>query len=269
MTPFLTPPKQSIDITADSKMIIRAVRDMCTGAKRQTLLYMSDVFKGANTAKIRTYQHEKSPYYGKLKHFSLNDIHRILHMLVLNDYLMEEMIFYNDIPQAYLRLGCKVDHLMNRGETLQFAVRSEAVKKTTKKSSGTVSAEPIVSSSAVGGTATTPAAAAAPLTLNAETVRKLAELKDKCHNDLLDVIRNLAAQRNVTLVSIMNMQAIKAMAEKMPETEEEMLLIPHVTQANFLKFGRDLLTITQQYAAEKLCKYKIDCMCQGILIDNC
>lgn len=236
-------------------MIVRAIRDLSTGSKRQTLLYMGEVFKGANTAKIRSYHHDRSPYYGKMQSWALTDIHRLLHMLVLNDFLSEEMIFVKDIPQAYLRLGSKVDRLMTGGKTIEFALRTEAQKKS--KKTDPIATTTVPAAVAAGGVAAFGGSSVveAPLVLDKETVSKLAELKDSCHNDLLDVIRNLAAQRNVTLLSIMNMQAIKAMAETMPETEEEMLLIPHVTQANFIKFGRDLLTITQQYAAEKLCNF--------------
>lgn len=42
------------------------------------------------------------------------------------------------------------------------------------------------------------------------------------------------------------------MAKELPETEEEMLKIPHVTKANFEKYGEALLEVTQRYSAEKL-----------------
>lgn len=42
------------------------------------------------------------------------------------------------------------------------------------------------------------------------------------------------------------------MAKSLPETEKEMLEIPHVTKANFEKYGEALLDVTQGYAAQKL-----------------
>lgn len=47
------------------------------------------------------------------------------------------------------------------------------------------------------------------------------------------------------------MQAIQEMSQILPETEEEMLKIVGVTKANFEKYGRQLLEITQEAAANK------------------
>lgn len=44
------------------------------------------------------------------------------------------------------------------------------------------------------------------------------------------------------------------MSLSMPETEEDMLKIVGVTKANFEKYGRQLLKITQEAAADKLGK---------------
>lgn len=41
------------------------------------------------------------------------------------------------------------------------------------------------------------------------------------------------------------------MSLNLPETREEMLAIPGVTQANYEKYARDLLKITARYAEEK------------------
>lgn len=53
------------------------------------------------------------------------------------------------------------------------------------------------------------------------------------------------------------------MAQSLPETEEEMLKIVGVTKANFEKYGRHLLEITQEAVANKfglnyLKQYTID-----------
>lgn len=83
----------------------------------------------------------------------------------------------------------------------------------------------------------------------------LKDLSTKCYSALLDVCRKLAAEKNLTINGIMNMQAIRAMSEKFPETEAEMLTLPHVTKANFEKFGKPLLEITQSYSAMKMSKF--------------
>lgn len=49
----------------------------------------------------------------------------------------------------------------------------------------------------------------------------------------------------------MNMVALRAMSQQLPCNEEEMLKIPHVTKANFDKYGKALLDITKKYAEQK------------------
>lgn len=41
------------------------------------------------------------------------------------------------------------------------------------------------------------------------------------------------------------------MAQVLPESEEEMLKIPHVTKANFVKYGDALLEVTKEAAARR------------------
>lgn len=172
-----------------------------------------------------------------------------MHKLVLEDYLSEELIFIRDIPQAYLRLGKNIDKLMNGSLKIEFPMPL-AKKRKQLPSGGPQPVANITATFPAGGSSSS----SVPLVLDAATANKMTELKDRCHNDLLDACRKMAAQKNVTMVSVMNMQAIKAMSDRMPETEAEMLQIPHVTQANFVKYGKDLLIITQQYSAEKMCK---------------
>lgn len=50
------------------------------------------------------------------------------------------------------------------------------------------------------------------------------------------------------------LQAIQEMSYSLPETEEEMLKIVGVTKANFEKYGRQFLEITQEAAANKFSK---------------
>lgn len=73
-------------------------------------------------------------------------------------------------------------------------------------------------------------------------------IKTKCFEDLLEKCRNMASEKNVTLASVMHMEALKNMSLTLPLTDTEMLEIPHVTKANFEKYGKALLEITTKYA---------------------
>lgn len=233
-----------MDVTEECKVIGKTVRDLCTGAKRQTLLYISDVLKGSKSKKILSYKHEQTPYHAKLHSWTLTDIQRLLQKMVLDDYLKEELIFCRDIPHAYLRLGGRIDKLMSGIDKVDMTVK---IENKTKRPEAVAKVVPAAASSA---TATNNSR----LNLDVTTTKLIDELIDRCHNDLLDECRKLAAERDVTIFGIMNMQAIKLMSQKMPISKEEMLEIAHVTPANYAKYGQNFLNITESYAAQRLCK---------------
>lgn len=168
----------------------------------------------------------ESEYHGLLKSWSNSDVQRLLHTLVLDEYLREALIFVREIPLAYLKIGVQVEKLMKGNVRIQFAVENVKGKKGKKadvnlKDNGS------------------------------ETNEELKRIQEDCYNDLLQKCHDMAQARNVTVGSVMNNQALKQMAEKMPTTEEEMMKIPHVTKANYEKYGKELLEILQNHAAEK------------------
>lgn len=147
-------------------------------------------------------------------------------MLVLDEYLREILIFVRDIPLAYLKIGVQVEKLMTGKVRIQFAIENAKTKKGKKaevnlKESSTAANE------------------------------ELKRIQEDCYNDLLQKCHDMATARNVTVGSVMNNQALKIMAESMPTNEEEMMKIPHVTKANYVKFGAELLQILQNHAANK------------------
>lgn len=83
-------------------------------------------------------------------------------------------------------------------------------------------------------------------------IKALKELQDKCYAELMRDIKGFAGALDVSASTIMNMIAVRAMSQQMPMNEEEMMKIPHVTKANFEKFGKILLDITKKYAMEKI-----------------
>lgn len=100
---------KTIDATKVSVEIAKAVRDICCGRSRFTLLHIVDVFKGSQSKKVVENNHQRTPYHGQLKDWNRSDIQRLLHRLVIDGYLKEDLIFTNDIPQAYLKIGPKIE----------------------------------------------------------------------------------------------------------------------------------------------------------------
>lgn len=149
-------------------------------------------------------------------------------MLVLEEYLREILIFVRDIPLAYLKIGVQVEKLMTGRARIQFPVENVKAKKGKKAEVNLKDSGPCSSTN--------------------EAIKKIQE---DCYNDLLQKCHEMAQARNVTVGSVMNNQALKLMAESMPTTEDDMMKIPHVTKANYMKFGKELLEILQYHAGEK------------------
>ncbi|KAM7363738.1 recQ-like DNA helicase Blm [Cochliomyia hominivorax] len=224
---------QKIDALEYARKAVRCVKDLCSGRSRFTLLHIADVLKGSNIKKIIDNGHNKTPHHGLLKDWDKSDVQRLLRIMVTREYLREDLIFSNDIPQAYIYLGPKVEIIMKENINMEFALTRKEGKSTALSLTNEMAESSNKTSS--------------------KNSQQLKDIYERCYSDLLDLCRTIAAARNVTMASIMNIQAIKAMAEQLPETEADMCSIPHVTKANFDKYGEKLLEITRNYAAEKLC----------------
>lgn len=200
------------------------------------MTHIVDVLKGGSSQKVISSRHNQSSYHGHLKKWQTHDIKRLLHRMITDEYLREDLIFCRDIPNAYLKIGTNIEKLMKGGTKIEFAIADEKKKKATNLD--------IVS--------TTPSTNSDAIKVDPATEKLIRELQDKCHNDLIAICSRLANQRQCTIGNIMNMQTLKEMATLMPSTEEEMLKLEHVTRANFDKFGKELLETTTAYAAEKI-----------------
>ncbi|XP_071453979.1 recQ-like DNA helicase Blm [Hetaerina americana] len=221
------------DVTEECKEIAKAVQQICGGGKKWgsnfTLLHFVDIFKGADTKKMKETGHQNQPLHGRGKHWQRPDVERLMRKLVIEEYFQEDMVINKeDIPIAYLKPGPRCQQLIQGTTKIMFPMKSsvkksDSVRKTSINGSGTP-----------------------------EVSAEMKVLQESCYEDLMNVMRCFGESLGVNSNSLMNIQAIRLMSQRMPETVEEMLKIPHVTQANFEKFGKPLLEITIQYATQKL-----------------
>ncbi|XP_025200785.1 Bloom syndrome protein homolog isoform X2 [Melanaphis sacchari] len=218
-----------IDVTEDSIEIVKTIKELCGSGggswnNNFTLIHIIDIFKGSSNQKIKLNNHDKLNLHGRGKHWDRFDAERLMHKLVLEGYLREEMVASKiDIINAFVRVGPEADKLIRGSVKLKLASASKNklnIETTSKQSNTPVN-----------------------------TVLK--EIQEKCYENLMDVCRGLAASLNVNTNAVMTIQAIQEMSHSLPETEEEMLKIVGVTKANFEKYGRQLLEITQEAAANK------------------
>ncbi|XP_035730274.1 Bloom syndrome protein homolog isoform X1 [Vespa mandarinia] len=215
-----------LDATNHARQIMKAVREINQRKNSKlTLVFLTDIFKGSDLKKIRESGLTNHPLYGQGKSWNRGDIERLLHEMVLKEYLREEMYINNEIACAYLKIGHKATELMTKKDT-KVIIPIRAANS---------------SSNAV----------ATVSTVTTKVNKVLQELQERCYSELIGIIRGIAGALDVSASSIMNMIAIRAMSQQLPDSEEAMLKIPHVTKANFDKYGKALLDITQKYAAEK------------------
>ncbi|PSN41142.1 hypothetical protein C0J52_05200 [Blattella germanica] len=193
-----------------------------------TLLHVVDIFKGSEIKKIKDSGHNKLPVYGRGKKWARADVERLLRKLTIEEFLMEELIVTrDDITCAYIKIGMRGDDLIAGKHKIKFPMRGSTSKNQDVSSS---------KSSSKDDNATNP---------------EVLALHERCYHELIDVCRCIADSLGVSSSSIMNVHAIRAMSQQLPETAEQMLQISHVTKANYEKYGEGLLKICQQHAAEK------------------
>lgn len=215
-----------LDVTNRARELAQIVEDLAL-RNNVTMIHIADVYKGSKIKKIVDLGHDKHPFYGRGGDLEKSDIHRILKELVFRRVLVDHCQFTGEFPIVYIKPGPKL-----RYETIEkIEIAIEKNKTATSKYAKIV---------------TTPNNTSSNNNNNSKTYR-VTSLKVKCHEELLEMCQKLAQERAVTLSSIMNLSAVKTMAETLPTTEAEFLKIQHVTKANYSKFGSDFLKITQKY----------------------
>lgn len=219
---------EMIDVTNRAKELTQIVEDLAL-RHNVTMIHVADVYKGSKLKKIVDLGHDKHPYYARGSELRKSDIHRILKELVFRKVLVDHCQFTGDFPIVYIKPGPKCRTIKDTCEKLVIAV--EKSTSTSNKYSEIVQ----------------PSSSSSSSEQNNSNTYRIASLKVKCHEELLGECQKLAQERSVTLSSIMNLSAIKTMAETLPTTEAEFLKIQHVTQANYGKFGVHFLNITKKY----------------------
>lgn len=211
---------EEIDATETCKMCVNAVNDVGS-YPLFTVLQMVDLFKGANTKKIVESKMCNTKFHGHLKAWDRSDIQRIFSKLIIETYLKEEIILVRDIPQTYVKVGPRCAELMNPGSRTKIMFPMRDLTKKARKVEVT------------------------------EAEDKDNDLSDRCYHALLDVVGQISDETGLTVQQVINMQALSEMSRKLPENEHEMMQIPHVTKANFDKYGKRFLEVTTDFSVQR------------------
>ncbi|XP_013169999.1 PREDICTED: Bloom syndrome protein homolog [Papilio xuthus] len=215
-----------VDVTEECKVIVRSVRQLSSNRTRFTLLQLADVLRGSNQQRLAELR--DTPLHGRCKSWERGAAQRLLRQLVVRGALAERLVVNNDIATAYLQLGPNVDKLMSGGLRVVFPMKTE------RKTSLTAP---------VASTATSHTTHISAL---------IKRIEERCYADLVEACREMGAARGVSLAAVFPQAALRAMSVRLPESAAHMQALPHVTRANYDKYGARLLTITTAYSHEKM-----------------
>ncbi|XP_059062221.1 recQ-like DNA helicase Blm [Achroia grisella] len=212
-----------VDVTEDTCAIVSCVQSY---SARYTLLQLADALRGSRQQRLSALiQH---PIHGRCKSWNVSDVQRLLRHLVGRGLLHERVVVTNDMASAYLQPGPHAHKVMSEGQRVVFPMKCE--EKTSDD--GSVARG--------GDTGQSPVHAL------------LQRIQERCYADLVEACREMGEARGVTLTAVLPQAALKAMSSRLPETSEALLSLPHITRANYDKYGAALLKITSAYAIEKL-----------------
>lgn len=214
------------DMTKESQELAQLVKDL-SGNQNVTLLHVADVYKGSKQKKIVDMGHDNHPLHGRGSSLAKHDIHRILKELIFKKILADFCTFTGEFPIVYIKPGPRFTDV---GKS-KVAI---AVHKTL---------QPVVTVAKPE----TPSKSSKNEVLSPKIKSRINGLKIECHEELLEECRTLALERKVSLSSIMNLSAIKSIADTLPSSKEEFLNIQYVTNANYSKFGENFLKISKKF----------------------
>ncbi|XP_054287329.1 recQ-like DNA helicase Blm [Macrosteles quadrilineatus] len=212
------------DVTEVCRAIVMMVAQICNKSQWDnfTINHLVDVCKGSRCKKVVDNGHDTLDAFGSLSVWDKVDICRLINKLVMDRVLEEYHVTKYDNTNSYIRLGPRAESLANGRDKVEFSIR-----KLARKSSVVNPAE------------------------GNEAMSEMDAIHEQCFSELMDVVTAIAEVSGVNTNTIMNIQSLKGMSLKLPETREEMLKIIGVTHANYEKYGKDLLKITSKYAEER------------------
>lgn len=208
----LTPP-QLADVTQNALVVLRCVDQVNERFGRSVVI---DMLRGAETERIRQFRLSDALSYGALRHISRDDVSRLVDRLLELELLTVENVETRTGVYPILKLGRRADEALDGKFQIGMLVRDEkGSKKSTKK------------------------AADIPLSVDRDLFAKLSALRKK-----------LAAARSVPPYIIFNDNVLRLLADRKPETLEEMGKIGGVGVVRLREFGPAFLKEIQKYNLE-------------------
>ena len=177
--------------------------------------HLNDVFRGSIKAKILQKGHDKLPMHGKGKKMSRNDVERIFRKLICEDFLKESMHASHAITLTYVSIGLKAKDLHDGKIQFKFSFAGDTARPPELQT--TVSAANV-------------------------------NVDEQCYQELLAILKIVAKQQNIqNYALVLPLSSLREMASKLPETPEQFLQIPNVSERWFKNYGQQFLDTCKSY----------------------
>ncbi|XP_050942878.1 ATP-dependent DNA helicase Q-like 4A isoform X2 [Cucumis melo] len=236
------------DVTDIAKQLVDLVRSM---GQQFSSAHILEVYRGSLSQFVKKHRHEKLSLHGAGKHLLKSDASRILHYLVIEDILVEE-VKKNDIygsVSSLLKVNeTKVQSLLNGGQ--RITLRFPSITKTNKLSKFEMT--PAKGSLVFGKmypNIDTPAQPQSEVDV---------QLSAKLYSSLRMLRTNLVkeAADGVMAYHIFGNATLQQISRRVPRSKEELLDINGIGKAKVSKYGDRILetiesTINEFYGAGK------------------
>ncbi|XP_014206098.1 Bloom syndrome protein homolog [Copidosoma floridanum] len=217
----------SVDVTNHAKALVSLIVELNhIRTNNITILQIVDIYKGSDVSNIAYklgYNYHK--YFGCGAEMTKHEIERLMHNLIVEGYLCENLQLNNGIVCSYVVPGPLASDFSQSDAQIFLQKRKPSQRRQTCVQEN----KPVLP----------------------ETNARLKNIEESCYRELFDVISGIAEAMGMRANTAMNLTALREMSRQLPTSQRAMMRIPHVTKANFQKYGRTLLEIISKYAKEK------------------
>ncbi len=209
-------PLSTQDVTDLVKVIVHSV-NIIPSKDQYTLVQHIDALRGTNSTRPSL---SSLPYAKKGMVLSKHDLERLLHMMVLNNILGEDLLVgsHGNVI-SYVKLGHSANSILNGSYgTILLKVKNKTAN------SGT------------GGNIIGPGG------------NEIDKLKEECYQELKRLRTSIAVDSGKNPEVVISITTLQDMAQKLPMTKEDMLNIQGMTVAKWNSSnGEDFLRVTCEY----------------------
>jgi ATP-dependent DNA helicase RecQ len=210
---------ETTNITTDSQKILSCIKRM---HERFGAGVVTDVLKGSNTEKIRSFGFDKISTYGIMNEYSKDTIRDLISFLIAEEYIKA-----NGDKYPVLSLTSKSNEVL-------FANKQVIIKKKIEKE---VKAEPSKS-----------------VKNNNFKNDKNMEINAELFEILRKIRRDIASKNNIPPFIVFADVSLKQMSTYFPTNVDDMLKINGVGEAKMAKYGYEFLEAIQKFVEENKIK---------------